>query len=348
MTSINSPVALLDEMSERQLLCLYIIVQWILKEHDQLSGDMVNSFNHLPYLNTLPSVKVLRTPLHFNEPELELLRGTNLYGATLDRRNEWEAEWAQARQCITAFRHDWHDDEFTWERYLTASTYISSRAFPSTLLSPNPSLISSESSYPILLPGVDSLNHLRGHQVSWVVDPCLTPRSSESPPLQVTLVTHQKTPARQEVFNNYGPKPNSEFILGYGFSIANNLDDTIVLKIGGASGSSQRWEIGRDAKGIQGLWEEMQGILRNMEDGDDENEGEMTEAELCLEAADMLENMIQRKIQSLPVLPDEPQTGVRREVFTMIEHYVEGQRDILNSVLRFAQTKQEEALAEEE
>lgn len=253
------------------------------------------------------------------------------------------------------------------ERYLTASTYISSRAFPSTLLSSNPSLIASESSYPVLLPGVDSLNHLRGHQVSWVIDPCSTKEPSGNSPLQVTLVVHRKTSTRQEVLNNYGPKPNAEFILGYGFSIANNLDDTIVLKIGGASGSNQRWEIGRDAKGIQGLWEEMQAILRNMEDGDDENEDEMTEAELCLEAADMLDNMIQQRIQSLPLLPDKPPTGVRREVFTMIKHYVEGgqvillllfmcailtfqsilgQRDILNSVLRFAQAKQEKALAD--
>lgn len=126
------------------------------------------------------------------------------------------------------------------------------------------------------------------------------------------------------MFNNYGPKPNAEFILGYGFSIANNPDDTMVLKIGGASSSSQRWEIGRHAKGIQGLWEEMKGILRNMEN----DEEEATDAEISLEAADMLEEMVQQKINILPILPGESPVGVRREVFTMIENYIKGSQDI--------------------
>ncbi|GJJ14922.1 hypothetical protein Clacol_009192 [Clathrus columnatus] len=322
-------------MSERQLLCLKIL-------------------NHLPYLNTLPSISELRTSLHFNETELNLLRGSNLYGATLDRKKDWEAEWTEARQYMSTFHRDWHD-AFTWDRYLTASTYISSRAFPSTLLSSNPSLLTTDSSYPVLLPGVDSLNHFRAHQVSWVVDPCpstSTPEEEEPPaesslPLQVTLVVHPQTPKRQELFNNYGPKPNAEFILGYGFSIANNPDDTLVLKIGGAHNKSshQRWEIGRNAKGIQGLWDEMKQILLNMGDDDEE---EVNETEICLEAADMLENMIQQKIDSLPDIPNEPPTGVRPEVFTMIGHYLEGQRDILNSVLDFAQKQQEIFSIEEE
>lgn len=46
------------------------------------------------------------------------------------------------------------------------------------------------------------------------------------------------------MFNNYGPKPNSELLLGYGFVLPNNPEDTIVLKLGG---SEKRHEIGRDA-----------------------------------------------------------------------------------------------------
>lgn len=123
---------LLNGMSERQLLCLYIITHWILREDGSLNDleyryassrairlpslnatSVSKSFNHLPYLNTLPSVSALRTPIHFNRQELELLRGTNLYGATLDRKEEWKIEWTEARQCIADFRRDWHD-KFTW------------------------------------------------------------------------------------------------------------------------------------------------------------------------------------------------------------------------------------------
>src|ERR1700730_9139603 len=39
---------------------------------------------HSPYLDTLPSPTHLRTPLHFTKEETDALRGTNVYGATLD------------------------------------------------------------------------------------------------------------------------------------------------------------------------------------------------------------------------------------------------------------------------
>ena len=58
---------------------------------------------------------------------------------------------------------------FTRELYLTAATHLSSRAFPSTLLSDTPSLVSTPTSYPVLLPGVDALNHARAQPVSWAV-----------------------------------------------------------------------------------------------------------------------------------------------------------------------------------
>jgi hypothetical protein len=68
---------------------------------------------HAPYLNTLPSPSQLRTTLHFTEAELDALRGTNLYGATLERRQVWEAEWEQCRADISAVDTEW-GKEFTW------------------------------------------------------------------------------------------------------------------------------------------------------------------------------------------------------------------------------------------
>jgi hypothetical protein len=68
---------------------------------------------HTPYLNTLPSPDQLRTTLHFTKAELDALRGTNLYYATLDRRQVWESEWEQCRADITAVNTKWGSD-FTW------------------------------------------------------------------------------------------------------------------------------------------------------------------------------------------------------------------------------------------
>lgn len=82
--------------------------------------------------------------------------------------------------------------------YLTAATYLSSRAFPSTLLSLAPSLVATPSSFPVLLPGIDALNHKRGQAVTWVVDGA----GSSGP--AIGLVVHTPTPAGAEIFNNYG------------------------------------------------------------------------------------------------------------------------------------------------
>lgn len=61
---------------------------------------MARLLAHAPYIRTLPAPERLRTPLHFTERELELFGGTNLYGATLDRRQEWRDEWSV---CCAAF-----------------------------------------------------------------------------------------------------------------------------------------------------------------------------------------------------------------------------------------------------
>src|SRR5258705_1097697 len=132
---------------------------------------------------------------------------------------------------------------FCREKYLTAATYISSRAFTSSLLSAVPNLEHDPDAYPILIPGVDSLNHARAHPVSWIFSGNKDSHNDQG--YTVAIVHHIAVAQGQELHNNYGPKPNAELILGYGFSLAHNPDDTIILKLGGFE--CKRWEIGRDA-----------------------------------------------------------------------------------------------------
>ncbi|KDQ54521.1 hypothetical protein JAAARDRAFT_38195 [Jaapia argillacea MUCL 33604] len=422
--------------SERQLICSYLCFHWIIEEanHSQCS------LNHLPYLNTLPSPSKLLTPLHFTENELEAFKGTNLYGATLDRRREWQEQWEVCKVVIDSVNPEL-GNAFTWEKYLTAATYVSSRSFPSTLLSPEPTLQITRDSYPVLLPGIDALNHLRGQPVSWVVSypptPEPTPPSqsdednddsdsdstptptqtsfspsqiafpSSSPPTTptISLVIHTPTPSGSELFNNYGPKPNAELILGYGFSVEGNADDTIVLRIGG---SEKRWEVGRARKvadvdekaegaegksqgegegeegsvktiwgtGVEGLWEEIVGAVvgssrkskakakakarkQHREEGGglhavqehEEEEINAEEEELSFEdefeAAELLRGMVQMLIDRLPIDPGDEgfeSDGMREEVVKMLTDYLEGQTDILDSLLEFADDRAQEAI----
>ena len=135
--------------------------------------------------------------------------------------------------------------------YRAAATYLSSRAFPSTLLSATPSLIASPSSYQVLLPGVDSLNHKRGHPAIWKVSKndkfaSTSEVDKVDDHLSIELSSEVAYQQGDELFNNYGPKPNSSLILGYGFALPDNPDDTILLKIG----SSSNYQVGSSTSGF--------------------------------------------------------------------------------------------------
>jgi hypothetical protein len=204
------------------------------------------------------------------------------------------------------------------ERYLTAAIYISSRAFPSSILSSQPTLVVTPSTEPILLPGVDSLNHKRAQPVSWLL-------SSPNGDASISLISHMATGPGEEIFNNYGPKPNSELILAYGFTLSNNPDDTIILKIGGGSRQGQKWEIGRNANGMDDLWKELLSLVAEpaTEDAEDEN------SSLCyedfLEASAMLSDMTQTLLDRLPgINDDEAKANMREDVYLMRQHYLEG------------------------
>ena len=202
------------------------------------------------------------------------------------------------------------------QRYLTAATYISSRAFPSSLLSPTPSLAHSPASQPVLLPGVDALNHARGQPVSWAVTYPDMKDTSQEP--KISLVLHTATPKGDELFNNYGPKPNSELILGYGFSIPRNPDDTIVLKIGGSVENGEKWEIGREAKGVENMWIDL--IKAFMQDP-----SQNPTYEDMLDASSALQEMLQNLIDRLPAeMTTAEMTDIRAEVKAMCQDYLEG------------------------
>lgn len=202
--------------------------------------------------------------------------------------------------------------------YLAAATYISSRAFPSTILSRTPQLPNFDNeddtpSEPVLLPGVDILNHARGQPVTWI-----SHTQPQAPVERVTIVPHDPTPAGQEIFNNYGPKPNAELLLGYGFTLPNNPDDTIVLKLGGANG--RKWSVGRNARGVEGLWIEILTAVGG--NSDSEADGDF---ETILDAGGALGEMASSMYERLPTVEAiAGKPGIRAQVVQMFRHYVEG------------------------
>ena len=151
---------------------------------------------------------------------------------------------------------------------------------------------------------MDSLNHARAHPVSWST-------SADA----ISLIIRTPTPSSAELFNNYGAKPNAELILGYGFSISDNPEDTIVLKLGGAS--SGKWEVGRNASGVSGLWDEVVELVSD-------EEGKSYED--ALEASQLLMDLVQGLLDKLPAEKGAADRAkLRPEVVSMLHDYVRGE-----------------------
>jgi hypothetical protein len=162
--------------------------------------------------------------------------------------------------------------------------------------------------------------------VSWAIS------SSPSIPddLSISLITHDAVEAGQEIFNNYGPKPNAELVLGYGFALPNNPDDTIVLRVGSSSSTSGKGtgsgtnEVGRKAVGAEAVLADVRRAIDASRPEDSEEESAEWESEL--DAAEALLDMVELASSALPanqglVAGD----GVRAEVATMLRYYIDGE-----------------------
>jgi hypothetical protein len=220
----------------------------------------------------------------------------------------------------------------------------------------------------VLIPGIDALNHARAQPVSWVVTSSPSPVSASAAPAVISLVTHNASNPGSEIFNNYGAKPNSELLLGYGFTLPANPDDTIVLKIGGARDTTTttttaaaaaavahaRHEVGREAHGAAAVWGAIMDAVKAENEEDPEEEGsEAPEWQIILDSADMLRSMTESLLGRLPSPPQartvpEYQAGtikLRGDVVEMIGHYVSGQREVLQDLLQYADDREMDGVA---
>lgn len=150
-----------------------------------------------------------------------------------------------------------------------------------------------------------------------------------------------------QLFNNYGPKPNDELLMGYGFAIPGNPDNTLPLKLGGASvppavqavlereklDAGQVFFVGADGELPKDLFKVVRILLggggeHEHEHGDDDEDEHAAhaheEAELELEAdvLGMLGQMLEGK---LAAIGDVPTDGCRPEVVRDCLAYRDGE-----------------------
>ncbi|WVQ97119.1 hypothetical protein IAU59_004229 [Kwoniella sp. CBS 9459] len=360
-----------ESWNERMRIGAYLGLHWVHAE--KWNASWPSSLAHKIYLDSLPSSSDLSTPLYFTDPELELLNGSNLLGAVEDRKREWRAESDAVRTVLK-------EEGLTWDRYLTIATYMSSRSFPSKLLKiprgekseTHPAgeggAKDDEVSQPVLLPGVDIFNHARNQPILWLsshTQPSTGPSPGTTIP-SISLVSTEESESGVQLFNNYGAKPNEELLLGYGFVIPSNPDDTVNLRLGTANlpehikiklaerglDASKRFELRRDGEMDKELLEVVRIMLNDnghnhdhdQEEIDEEDEHalhahEEAEMQLELDVLGMLGGMLDDKLGKLqggearPEVTSSDAGDVRPEVKEMCEVYRQGQIDILNAAM---------------
>lgn len=234
--------SVLTQFLDRTVISLYLLLTQIaLRSHSEQGRsceadhqsdiypllDELFSFHH-EYVRLLPRTEDLLTPLFWTETELDTLGPFSLLHAVDQQKTLWTGEYASLLlhlQDLSPALHRLVARHASCQDYFWASTIVTSRSFPSTLLANTshasgppgdhdanqPTLRASET-VPILLPGVDIFNHKRGSKIEW--------RSVRNQPdtHRIEIVSlEEQIPKGDQVFNNYGAKSTAELILGYGF-----------------------------------------------------------------------------------------------------------------------------------
>lgn len=192
------------EVSSSSILMKTLIALWS-------KNDSVHNFK--PYFELLPSLSDIGSPLTLSDEFLEVYRGTNLNAGSIHAKLEQlKGDYAEVEDLVS------------FDEYLWAHLIVTSRAFPYNIINKDAQL-----DEVMLLPLVDLLNHKPKADVEWLS--IVNDEAVDGFKLQIANQAHSKSEARNQLWNNYGPKGNEELLMGYGFVIKDNQFDLLHLTI---------------------------------------------------------------------------------------------------------------------
>ncbi|GAM87928.1 hypothetical protein ANO11243_059560 [Dothideomycetidae sp. 11243] len=209
-----------DSFSVEALGVFYLMAQWLRRD---------TSF-WKPYLEILNSPETgFNTPFWFSENDLVWLQGTDLLTSFEMRRDKWQTYWRDGTAILYAdgmdvSQYTWTPKTFTRDLCKWATTVYTSRSLSSRAVRPQESkywtaynkVPEERKDFPVLIPGMDCLNHHHDAHVDWTFEPG-----------RFVLTLGGDVTAGNEVLNNYGPKSNSELLMGYGFCVEDNPFDCV-------------------------------------------------------------------------------------------------------------------------
>ena len=152
------------------------------------------------YFDFLP-VSYNNFPTFYGEKELSLLKGTQFLELIKKKKREMKEDYDLLTNIIPGYT------KYDFNLFKKMREVISSRVFGVTIKGKKNDIIA---------PYADMLNHKRPRQTHWNFD-------DESNSFIIRGVSNVKK--GQEVFDSYGIKCNSRFLLNYGFTVENNEDN---------------------------------------------------------------------------------------------------------------------------
>jgi len=157
-----------------------------------------NSF-YQPYYRILPT-SYENMPICWDQDELECLSGSYMLQQIADRKRNIRSDYEDICRVAPEF------NEVTLEEFRWARMMVASRNFGVTI---------DDIKTDALVPYADMLNHKRPRETKWTYEQSLS---------GFTITAIMDIGIGKQVYDSYGQKCNSRFLLNYGFAVENNRD----------------------------------------------------------------------------------------------------------------------------
>jgi len=169
-----------------------------------------------PYLDVLPEDEELIPLFRWSEEDMGLLNGSPSLAAAKNLRQKLQREFDDLDKAVfSTNRAVFPEEVYNYARWEWAFAVLFSRAIRLT----GDSMVA-------LVPYADLLNH--NPFCSTYIDTETTLLTDRK---YVTLYTDRPYPKMSQVFVTYGPKPNSDLLLLYGFVIDRNPYDSVDITV---------------------------------------------------------------------------------------------------------------------
>ena len=146
-------------------------------------------------------------PIFYQKKELDYLKGSPFLQQIKDNKEDMKKDYNKLCEILPSF------NQFPFLKFCKARILISSRIF---------GILMNKKKTDVLVPFADLLNHKRPKQTQWYYDDKLE---------SFVVQSIQNIKEGCEIFDSYGKKTNSRFLLNYGFCLDDNDSSEYLLNV---------------------------------------------------------------------------------------------------------------------